>query len=359
MSKKKKTIFNPLWLEDDEFKSWLCSSKESDKARCKLCKKDFELSNMGRQALISHASGKKHKEIDIKIKAFFNPKKKDLVQNKENECKETSIESSSSEVKTSSSSKVQATIELAINNVEHTKAEILWTLKATSAGYSNNSCTNNAELFQLMFPDSKIAQSFKLGPAKLKHLINFGIAPHYKSASLDNVRNSPCHVISYDESLNSKTQSSEMDILVRYFDETELKVKTRYLDSQFLGHGSSTDLKRNFDDAVKGLDPNQLIQVGMDGPNVNLKLLQMIQDDRSANEQHQLIDIGSCGLHTIHNAFKNGAESTDWALKKTLKGSYQIFHNSPARQKDFQTITSVNDFPQSFCATRFALCQEN
>ena len=66
-----------------------------------------------------------------------------------NKCKETSIECSSSEVKTSSSSKVQATIELAINNVEYTKAEILWTLKATSAGYSNNSCTNNARTFSI------------------------------------------------------------------------------------------------------------------------------------------------------------------------------------------------------------------
>ena len=34
----------------------------------------------------------------------------------------------------------------------------------------------------------------------------------------------------------------------------------------------------------------------MDGPNVNLKLLKMIQTERSENEQHQLIDIGSCGL---------------------------------------------------------------
>ena len=76
MSKNKKTIFNPLWLEDDEFKSWLCRSKESDKARCKLCKKDFEISNVGRQALISHASGKKHKEIDIKIKLFSIQKRK-------------------------------------------------------------------------------------------------------------------------------------------------------------------------------------------------------------------------------------------------------------------------------------------
>ena len=78
---------------------------------------------MGRQALISHASGKKHREMDIKRKAFFNPKKNELVQNTENECKTFIIESSSG------SSKIQATIELAINNVEHTKAEILSTLE--------------------------------------------------------------------------------------------------------------------------------------------------------------------------------------------------------------------------------------
>ena len=49
----------------------------------------------------------------------------------------------------------------------------------------------------------------------------------------------------------------------------------------------------------------------MDGPNVNLKLLKMIQTERSENEQRQLIDIGSCGLHTIQNSFKTGAQSTD------------------------------------------------
>ena len=49
----------------------------------------------------------------------------------------------------------------------------------------------------------------------------------------------------------------------------------------------------------------------MGGPNVNLKFLQMIQTERSENEQRQLIDIGSCGLHTIHNSFKTGAQSTN------------------------------------------------
>ena len=66
MSKIKKTIFNPLWLEEDEFRSWLYSARQNDKTKCKLCKKEFELSNMGKQALTNHASGMKHKDIDKK-----------------------------------------------------------------------------------------------------------------------------------------------------------------------------------------------------------------------------------------------------------------------------------------------------
>ena len=102
------------------------------------------------------------------------------------------------------------------------------------------------------------------------------------------------------------------------------------------------------------MDANKLIQVGMDGPDVNIKLLKMIQAERSENKQHQLIDIGSCDLHTIHNAFKTGAESTGWGMKKKpLKGAYQIFHDSTTRREDFLTVTNTNQFPQSFCATRF------
>ena len=73
------------------------------------------------------------------------------------------------------------------------------------------------------------------------------------------------------------TQTCEMDLSARYFDETEEKVKIRYLDSQFLSHGTSNDPKKNFGESLKVLDANKLIQVGMDGPNVNIKLLKMMQ----------------------------------------------------------------------------------
>ena len=78
------------------------------------------------------------------------------------------------------------------------------------------------------------------------------------------------------------TQTCETELLARYFDETE-KVKIRYLDSQFLGYSTSNDLKNNFNEELKALNPNTLIQVEMDGPNVNIKLLEMIQAERSEN----------------------------------------------------------------------------
>ena len=58
----KQTYFQADWLLNDEFKVWLASMPEDNtKARCKLCKKSFSLSNMGKAALISHQT--KSKEL--------------------------------------------------------------------------------------------------------------------------------------------------------------------------------------------------------------------------------------------------------------------------------------------------------
>ena len=70
------------------------------------------------------------------------------------------------------------------------------------------------------------------------------------------------------------------------------------------------------------------------------------------NEQHELINIGSCGRHAIYGAFTTEAESTSWDIRKTLHGSYQILHDSPASRDDFETITASDIYPFNFCATR-------
>ena len=70
----------------------------------------------------------------------------------------------------------------------------------------------------------------------------------------------------------------------------------------------------------------------MDGLNVNLKLLKKINEEQTSNEFHHLISIGSCGLHTTHGDFCAGAEATEWSIKKTLTGAYDVLHDSSARR---------------------------
>ena len=74
----KQTYFQADWLLNDEFKIWLVSVPEDNtKALCKLCKKSFGLSNMGKAALISHQMSKKHLTYMKNMSAFLtSPKPK-------------------------------------------------------------------------------------------------------------------------------------------------------------------------------------------------------------------------------------------------------------------------------------------
>ena len=75
MSKlKDQTYFLEDWLIDTDFKNWLADTNGNTAARCKVCHKTFKLSNTGRQALTSHASGKIHKKHFDRKQFFFKLK---------------------------------------------------------------------------------------------------------------------------------------------------------------------------------------------------------------------------------------------------------------------------------------------
>ena len=64
--------------------------------------------------------------------------------------------------KTFSNGNVQM-VDLTMHNSARRKAEILWSWKSVSSGFSNNSATSNInQVFAAMFPDSKIAKSFQV-----------------------------------------------------------------------------------------------------------------------------------------------------------------------------------------------------
>ena len=67
-----------------------------------------------------------------------------------------------------------------------------------------------------MFPDSKIEEKMQLEPSKLKYVVNHGIAPYVKEILKSQVIDTVCFVLSFDESLNEVTQTSETDNCLRF-----------------------------------------------------------------------------------------------------------------------------------------------
>lgn len=116
----------------------------------------------------------------------------------------------------------------------------------------------------------------------------------------------------------------------------------------------------NSQECVAQLNMRQLLSIGMDGPNVNFKLLDLLQKEHA--ELHggtQVIMFGSCGLHTLHNAMKAGF--TAWQLEKLLRAMHFLFYNVPARKEDFTNLTRSSCFPLSFCGHRWVenVCRES
>ncbi|TKS66114.1 hypothetical protein D9C73_000170 [Collichthys lucidus] len=90
----------------------------------------------------------------------------------------------------------------------------------------------------------------------------------------------------------------------------------------------------------------------MDGPNVNFRFLELLQSDlKEMYGGAQLVAVGSCGLHTLHNAFKAGFSM--WQMEKLLRAMHTLFNNVPARREDYVTVTKSSVFPLAFCGHRW------
>ena len=164
------------------------------------------------------------------------------------------------------------------------------------------------------------------------------------------MKGAPCFVIFFDESFNEELEKEQMDFIVRYFKDGE--VKSRYLSSGFLRHTTAKDLKRAFEECTEKLDLKNLIQISMDGPNVNWKMLDLIVEDRNSNETYpNLLDMGSCSLHVVHGAFRTGMKQTGWRMHLLLKSLYSHLHETPERREDYTKMTEVKCFLSNFVDT--------
>ena len=144
-----------------------------------------------------------------------------------------------------------------------------------------------------------------------------------------------------------------MDIHVHFWEGE--KVVTRYFGSQFLGHATANDMVQHFEESVvnSGLPICNLAQISIDGPSVNWKFFTDMKKKLADDYETILINIGSCGLHIVHNSFKTGATAAEWKVEALLSSLYYLFKDSPARREDFAKVSGSTRLPLKFVNHRW------
>ena len=237
-----------------------------------------------------------------------------------------------------------------IRDEVHT-AEIYWTLDCINNHSSYNSSIGKSSLFRLMFPDSAIAKQFSCSASTMAYLAAFGIAPCLSSRLLAKLKTCDEYVLMFDESLNKPLQEKQLDILVRFWNSDT--ISSRYFDSYFLGHARSEDLYEPIRSCCDKIGVQRILQLSMDGPNVNWKLFRNVSNDIEEETNKQMLNIGSCGLYIMHNANKSGVNSCTWDVENILCSLHRLFKDTPARQEDFVQITVSTEFPLKYCPNRW------
>jgi hypothetical protein len=362
--------FNLDWVDRKEFPDWWWLNPVRDdktKGYCTLCLKKFDISHGGRNDIKKHGEGQnhkqnlKHRKSLVSISDFqktptptsattSNPDTSSVVVN-------TEPSSSSSNIGQSESSATSSLFITPLVKSEALKAEVIWALDCVKKHRSVHSCDDQAAIFQAMFPSCPIAWQFQMAKDKLSYAITFGLAPHFQKETSQRVNNAPQFSISFDEAMNRVIQKGQLDVCIRYFSTTTNLTCTEYLTSVFLGHAKSDDLMSAVSEALgditRDFDLSKLLQISMDGPNVNLRFYKDFIQQYERQFERKILQTGVCSLHVLSGALKDGMNKTSWGLSSTLRAMYTLFKDSPARRADYISITGSCKFPKSFCKIRW------
>ena len=347
----KKTYFDELWLKDERLGQWLQQvPKDRTCFRCKLCSKVLKLSNMGIEAIKSHESNAKHRGLAAvafaaaPIQSFLQPSTLSSALG------ESQSHASSSTTELSITATSAASNLGVFNDDARTRAEILWVLKIIDSNYSFNSSECVPLLLQSMFPDSEVAKNFSCSESKARYMATFGLAPYLLELLMDKVKDD-CFVLLFDESLNKKVEQKQLDIYLRFWNGNE--VQSRYFTSIFMGHARAVAIEEDLKKGIESLQKANLLQLSMDGPNVNWKVFEDLQSEIQLENGKNLLNVGSCGLHVIHGAFRSAMSETGWDIETLLTSAYRLFKDSPARREDFSSISTNHLFPLKFVVHRW------
>ena len=253
-----KCKFQAKWMLIDPYASWLQKGSDSDTAYCKLCMREFSISSRGFAQLRVHHEGKTHMAsfkalaAQPRVQSLF-PSSSSTAgrrpQDSRNPHCSNSLPVSNHSIdspKTNESLVVDcqpSVLPPASLRDKVTTAEILFCLKFVQSHTNMSFSDNLHDLLVAAFPDSDIANGFKMESDKAAYTITYGLAPYFRRLNDRIVANCEFLVAQFDESLNKVSQRGQMDMHIRFIGEDFL-VHTKYITSSFLGSCTAEDLFR-------------------------------------------------------------------------------------------------------------------
>ena len=224
---------------------------------------------------------------------------------------------------------------------EIVKVEIIQALKTVASNYSFSSADRDNKRFQFMFPDSKIAQSYKQSSTKIKYVIQYGMAPYVVELLLKGFENKSFTFI-FDETTTSQIRK-QLDGYVRFWSSDSNQISTRYCGSIFLGYCDANHMLEHFKH-IKGYFKwdNNMLHVGMDGPNINKSFEKKLSDYLNENSMN-ILNLGSCSIHKVCNAFRKGLNCLDIDIDQFAYDIHFFFKLSSARREYYTSIEDITE----------------
>ena len=120
----------------------------------------------------------------------------------------------------------------------------------------------------------------------------------------------------FDGDLNSNLQSKQQDIHIRFWKGSQ--ISSHFYTSEYLGRADAGSLHEKLIDCCATIGKQGLLQISLDGPSVNWKTHDLLFTSIEEKIHKTMLNIGSCGLHIVHNAFRSGSMETSWEVGQTL-----------------------------------------
>lgn len=235
-----------------------------------------------------------------------------------------------------------------IYNVNNSRisAELIWAMKCIASNYSAASCDGIGDVFKSMFPNS-VPDDFSLSRTKFRYFVADALGPYFRD-HLTNDLSGAYYTLIYDETTNAGGRK-ELQIFVRYWSNNCNRVISQHLQTFFIGQATAKDIQEKLNEALDNanLSRQMLLMLGSDGPNVNKKVARLINDEVIAVRQKSLVEMGTCNIHIVHNAYVKGLSHLGENASDLVLAVYYFFNGWPVRWDDFTDIQQEMGLPNN------------